>query len=193
MPTVHVIGGPNGAGKTTLAFRLIPRLTSGVEFVNADLIAQGLSAFEPEKVALAAGRIMLKRLDELANARADFAFECTLAARSFAPMLTRLKVSGYHVVVFYVWQRNADNTIQRVAERVRRGGHFVPPETVRRRFGRSWANALDLYLPLADDWTVIDNTASPPAAVAERHAPEEIVVHDLPAWQDFQRGPILDL
>ena len=104
VPTVHVIGGPNGAGKTTLAFRLIPRLTSGVEFVNADLIAQGLSAFEPEKVALAAGRIMLKRLDELASARADFAFESTLAARSFAPMLyASLKASGYRVVIFYVW------------------------------------------------------------------------------------------
>ena len=142
MPTVHVIGGPNGAGKTTLAFRLIPRLTHGVEFVNADLIAQGLSAFEPEKVALTAGRILLKRLDELAASRADFAFESTLAARSFAPMLTKLKTSGYRIVIFFVWVRTPETSVQRVAARVQRGGHHVPPEDVRRRHARSWSNAL---------------------------------------------------
>ena len=133
-PKVVVIAGPNGAGKSTAATRILQDALAVQEFVNADVIARGLSAFKPESVALTAGRVMLQRLDALAAERADFAFETTLASRSFAPWLKRLNVSGYEFHLFFVWLPTAEAAIARVQERVRSGGHHVPEATVIRRF-----------------------------------------------------------
>lgn len=121
-PKVVVIAGPNGAGKSTAATRILQDALAVQEFVNADVIARGLSAFKPESVALTAGRVMLQRLDALAAERADFAFETTLASRSFAPWLKRLNVSGYEFHLFFVWLPTAEAAIARVQERVRSGG-----------------------------------------------------------------------
>lgn len=141
MPTVIVMGGPNGAGKTTIATRLLPAL--GIRhFVNADDIARGLSAFAPESVAVEAGRLMLRRIDELAKRRESFAFESTLAARSFAVLLRRLKADGYTVRLIYVWLQRPEIAISRVAERVRRGGHQIPEETIIRRYTTGLATDL---------------------------------------------------
>src|SRR5262245_6662254 len=123
MPQVVVLGGPNGAGKTTSANALLPDSLALRQFVNADIIATGLAGFAPETAALQAGRIMLNRLEELARLQQDFAFETTLASRTFAPFLRRLQGEGYTVQVIYVWLRNPKLAVQRVAERVRRGGH----------------------------------------------------------------------
>src|SRR5206468_184298 len=147
-----VLGGPNGAGKTTSANHVLPRELGVLRFVNADTIASGLAAFAPETVAFHAGRIMLARLEELAAQRQDFAFETTLSARSYARLLRRLQADGYHVTVIYVWLHSADLAVQRVAARVRRGGHNIPKETIRRRYDRGLANFMDLYRALADDW-----------------------------------------
>ena len=153
-PLVIVIAGPNGAGKSTTAPSLLRDTLQVSEFVNADTIAGGLSAFRPDSVAIAAGRAMLERIRQLAEARAEFAFETTLASRSFAPWLARLKRNGYHVHVLFLWLESADLAVNRVTARVRLGGHDVPEGTVRRRYTRGLRNLFGLYLPLADSWHV---------------------------------------
>jgi len=149
-PLVIVIAGPNGAGKSTTAPSLLRDALQVSEFVNADTIAGGLSAFRPDSVAIPAGRAMLERIRHLAKAQADFAFETTLASRTFAPWLDRLKRSGYHVHVLFLWLESADFAVDRVAARVRLGGHDVPEGTVRRRYKRGLRNLFALYMPLAD-------------------------------------------
>ena len=133
-PSVVVLGGPNGSGKSTSAPRLLRESLKVEHFVNADALAQGLSAFRPEEVALDAGRIMLRRLDELGDQRKTFAFESTLASQVLARRLERLKQHGYLVRLVYLWLPRVELALARVAERVRAGGHDVPAAAVRRRF-----------------------------------------------------------
>ena len=164
-PQIIVIAGPNGAGKTSLSPFLLRDRSGEFPFVNADAIAAGLSAFEPESVAIEAGRIMLNRLHELSENRENFAFESTLAARSYAPWLSRLRHQGYEVHLIFVWLRSVDLAIERVAERVRRGGHHIPSQELRRRYKRGIINLFDLYMPLADAWAVYDNSDRDQAAL----------------------------
>jgi predicted ABC-type ATPase len=159
-PYVIVVAGPNGAGKSTAAPSLLRDAFNVSEFVNADTIAAGLSAFRPQTVAVSAGRIMLARMRQLAAIRADFAFETTLASRSFAPWLAGLQRSGYHVHLLFLWLPSADLAVSRVGERVRLGGHDVPEEVVRRRYGAGLKNLFHLYLPLADSWQMFDNSGA---------------------------------
>lgn len=140
MPNLVVIAGPNGSGKSTTAPRLLRDTLKVDDFINADAIAGGLSAFAPERVAFPAGRIMLRRMHELAAAGADFALESTLSSRSLAPWIVRLKARNYVFHLIYLWLSSADLAVQRVAERVRQGGHDVPAATVRRRYSRSLGN-----------------------------------------------------
>ena len=166
-PLVVVIAGPNGAGKSTTAPSLLRDALQVSEFVNADAIAGGLSAFRPDSVAIPAGRAMLVRMQQLAEAKMNFAFETTLASRTFAPRLARLRRHGYHVHVLFLWLDSADLAVNRVAARVRRGGHDVPEQTVRRRYGRGLHNLFQLYVPLADSWQLFDNSrAGRPQLVA---------------------------
>jgi predicted ABC-type ATPase len=157
-PTVIVLAGPNGSGKTTAAPKLLPDVLGVVEFVNADTIAQGLAAFGPELVALEAGAIMLSRLRQLADQRRNFAFETTLAGRSLAPWLARLIGDGYEFHLVCLWLPSADLAVARVADRVRRGGHHVPEETIRRRYHSGLRNFFRLYMPLATKWQMFDNS-----------------------------------
>lgn len=156
-PTVVVIAGPNGAGKSTAAPFVLKQALGVLEFVNADQIAVGLSAYAPETVSFEAGRIMLRRLNELAAAKVSFAFESTLSSRTFALFLTRCKAQGYRVQIFYIALPSAELAVNRVALRVKRGGHSIPQRDIERRFQRSLHNLYALYLPLADRWTVLDN------------------------------------
>ena len=156
-PTVVVIAGPNGAGKSTAAPFLLKQALGILEFVNADQIAVGLSAYSPETVSFQAGRIMLKRLHELAGSKADFAFESTLSSRTFALFLGKCQQQGYSVQIFYIALPSAALAVNRVALRVKLGGHNIPQVDVERRFQRSLHNLFELYLPLASRWTVIDN------------------------------------
>ena len=130
-PTVIVLAGINGAGKTTSSRSLLANTLKLMTFVNADIIAQGLSGFAPEAAAIRAGRIMLEQLEELATERADFAFETTLAARTYAGWLDKLRQSGYDVHLFYFWLNSPDLAIGRVSSRVKKGGHHVPEPTIR--------------------------------------------------------------
>ncbi len=157
-PQVVVLAGPNGAGKSTTAERLLVGELGVAEFVNADVIARGLSGFNSEQVAIRAGRIMLDRIHELAAARTSFAFETTLASRSFAALLSQLKQNGYVVRLNFLWLPNPEMAIDRVAARVQLGGHSIPIETVRRRYFAGLVNFFNLYQPLADDWFFFDNS-----------------------------------
>ena len=152
------MAGPNGAGKTSLAPFLLGDKVGEFPFINADAIASGLSAFDPEGVAIEAGRIMLRRLHELAEKKKSFAFESTLAARSYASPLSRLRQRGYEVHLIFVWLRSVDLAIERVAERVRRGGHAIPTKEIRRRYLRGILNLFELYIPLVDTWAIYDNS-----------------------------------
>lgn len=133
-PTTYVIAGPNGAGKTTFATEFLPDFVNCREFLNADLIAAGLSPFAPETQNVRAGRLLLERIGELSRAREDFGFETTLSGRTHAKLLTELKSSGYRIDLFFLWLPSPDLAVLRVAERVSEGGHAVPEEVVRRRY-----------------------------------------------------------
>jgi len=156
---VVVLGGPNGAGKTTAAPRLLRGTLRVEEFVNADTLAQGLSAFRPEAAAIEAGRIMLARLDHLESDRRSFAFESTLASRTLAARLMRLKAAGYSVHIIYLWLPSVDLALARIAERVRAGGHDVPADVVRRRLERGRRNFFTIFRPLASTWRLYDATS----------------------------------
>lgn len=188
MPDLVVIAGPNGAGKSTAAPLLIGGRLGVAEFVNADVIAAGLSAFSPESVAVQAGRLMLKRLDELAGAGADFAFETTLASRSFAPWIGKLRSErGYRLHLIYLWLPDAEESVRRVARRVKLGGHSVPPDVIRRRYGRGLSNFLSLYRPIADSWSLYDNSSDARlVAVREVGGPE--VVLDAEVWHMIEKA-----
>lgn len=185
-PYIIVIAGPNGAGKSTSAPFLLRDALGISEFVNADTIAQGLSAFDPEGAAFAAGRVMLKRLNELARARATFAFETTLASRSFAPWLRRQQRQGYRVHVVFLWLPSAEFAIQRVKERVRLGGHFVPDETVKRRYKVGLRNFFELYQPLANSWTFYESTKLLPELIASKTYSRERQVENLALWKEIE-------
>jgi predicted ABC-type ATPase len=188
-PTSIVLAGINGAGKTTSSRSLLANTLKLMTFVNADIIAQGLSGFNPETAAIRAGRIMLEQLDELATERADFAFETTLAARTYAGWLDKLRQSGYEVHLFYFWLSSADLAIGRVASRVKKGGHHVPEKTIRQRYGRSVRNLFDLYIPVVTSWKVYDNSrGGDPLAVAEGILGSAEKVHEAEIWSRVKRS-----
>ena len=157
-PVCIVIAGPNGAGKTTFAREFLLKDTRVIHFVNADLIAGGLSPLRPELAALAAGRIFLRELDRLAKARADFAFESTLSGLIYVHRLKRWKAAGYRIEIVYLRLRSPQLALRRIAARVKQGGHNVPRADVLRRFTRSWTNFQNSYRLLADTWSVYDNS-----------------------------------
>jgi predicted ABC-type ATPase len=186
-PSVVILAGPNGAGKSTVASDLLQDALAVDEFVNADVIARGLSGFEPDRAAIAAGRIMLARLKELAARRVDFAFETTLASRSFAPWLRDLRLSGYDMHLFFIWLSSADLAIARVADRVGMGGHYVADEVVRRRYVAGIRNFFNLYQPLATTWAVYNNSGPVPTRIAEGLASETIGVYHKDIWETIKR------
>lgn len=190
-PNVIAVAGPNGAGKSTSGPALVRDALGVTEFVDADLIARGLSAFEPDRAALAAGRVMLARMRDLARQRRSFAFETTLAARSFAPWIRRLLDDGYAFHLIYLWLPAPGLAVSRVADRVSLGGHDVPAAVVRRRYHSGLRNLLDLYLPLAETWRVYDNSGDRPRPVASGSKRETSTVADPRVWSRIRKryGP----
>jgi predicted ABC-type ATPase len=158
-PKVVVIAGPNGAGKSTLAPALLRDTFGLMEYVNADTIAQGLSAFQPETAAFEAGRVMLKRLHNLSLQRVTFAFESTLAGRAHAAWISRACQQGYEFHLLFLWLKSPELAVKRVLGRVRMGGHNIPEDTIRRRYRSGLNNFFRLYRPLTTTWTFYDNSA----------------------------------
>ncbi|MBI5244735.1 MAG: zeta toxin family protein [Elusimicrobia bacterium] len=184
-PTLYVIAGPNGAGKTTFAREFLPHFAKCAEFVNADLIAGGLSPFSAAAAAIEAGRIMLKRIRDFAAQGRDFAFETTLSGRGYLSLFRSLKGKGYRIHLLYLWLPNVQLAIRRVRDRVHRGGHGVPEDDIRRRFNRGVKNLFTEYRTLLDTWTILDNSGRRPRLIA--HAGEgRIRIIDTALFRDIQ-------
>ena len=160
MPKLYIIAGCNGAGKTTASYTVLPEMLGCKEFVNADEIAKGLSPFNPESVAIEAGRLMLQRMDDLLSEGEDFAFETTLATRSYVKFVERTQAKGYFVTLLYFWLPTPEQAIERVATRVSEGGHNIPSDVIRRRYANGIRNLTTLYTPICDYWTIYDNSAA---------------------------------
>jgi len=185
-PVAIMLAGPNGAGKTTTAMKLFKIEFRDVEYVNADVIAQGLSGGNPDAVALEAGKILLERLHALAEGRRNLAYETTGASKSFASWIKKLKTHGYAFRLYYFWLRSADAAIARVAERVRMGGHHVPDDTIRRRYDLGLRNFFKLYMPLATKWQLIDNNdVAGPLLIASGGEGLEDAVHNAILWNEL--------
>ncbi|HUY92824.1 MAG TPA: AAA family ATPase [Pirellulales bacterium] len=188
-PLIVMLGGPNGAGKSTTAKAFLRGALKVDEFVNADVIAQGLSAFQPERAAFEAGRVMLRRLKELAQERRSFAFESTLASRSFAPWIADLRTQGYEFALLFLWLPSADHAVARVAERVRLGGHDVPEAVISRRYFAGLRNFFELYQPLADMWRCYDNSrSSEPELIAAGNGRIITAIADSRCWYVVQES-----
>jgi len=166
-PRCIVIAGPNGAGKTTFARDFLPTEADIVNFVNADLIATGLSPLKPDQAAVAAARVFIGEIDRLTRAHQSFAFESTLAGVGYQKRLRRMKRDGYVLEIVYLKISSLQLALRRIAARVKQGGHNVPRADVLRRFDRSWNNFRDLYRPLADKWSVYDNSGSAPVLLEQ--------------------------
>ena len=193
MPNLYIIAGCNGAGKTTASFTILPEMLNCKEFVNADSIAAGLSPFNPESVAIEAGRLMLSRIHELMGAGVDFAFETTLATRSYVSLVKTAQELGYKVTLLFIWIDSPATAMQRVAERVVKGGHDIPSEVIERRYYRGLFNLFNLYIPICDTWMVVNNEGVTPEPVAEGGVNGESVIINQYIWsvinsQDNRNG-----
>lgn len=165
-PSVYIIAGPNGAGKTTFARKFLPRYAECNNFINADLIALGLSPFAPDAAAFPAGRLMLEEIQRFAKRGDDFSFETTLSGITYINLIRRLRTQGYAVHIFFLWVPQAELSLSRIRDRVLEGGHNVPEPIVRRRYERSIKNFLQIYRSQVDYWTLFDNSGRAPAMIA---------------------------
>lgn len=161
-PKIVIIAGPNGAGKTTFARDFLPKEAQCPQFINADLIAAGLSPFSPETVAIKAGKLMLREIQGYAARRESFAFETTLSGRGYLQHIHEWRQLGFHVSLFFLSLPTVDIAIARVAERVRQGGHDIPEAVIRRRFAAGWRNFQQCYRDAVDAWAVYDNSGDEP-------------------------------
>ena len=173
---LYIIAGCNGAGKTTASFTILPEILNCKEFVNADEIAKGLSPFQPEKVSFEAGRIMLKRIDELFLENENFAFETTLATKTYKEKVLNAKKEGYFVTLLFFWLKNTDLAKERVKTRVLEGGHNIPEDIIERRYLNGIINLFDIYLPIVDQVLIFDNSEGKHKLIAEKNFGEEISI-----------------
>ncbi len=178
---LYIIGGCNGAGKTTASYTILPEILDCKEFVNADEIARGLSPFNPNSMAIEAGKLMLKRIKELLGRDESFAIETTLATRSYVNLVHQAQAKGYKVTLVFFWLHTPELALQRIAERVKKGGHDIPNTTARRRYIAGINNLFNLYAPEVDCWMIYDNSDNPRIAVAHggRFATTEVLNESL--------------
>lgn len=167
MKTCILIAGPNGAGKTTFATEFLPKEAALENFLNADLIAAGLSPFAPERVAVEASKILLDRVRECLRRGESFAVESTLSGKAHLRLIQEARAGGYRVVLHFLKLPSVDLAIERVRRRVRKGGHNIPEEVIVRRYARGLQN-LEIYKAVADDWKVWDNSRGAPELIDEK-------------------------
>lgn len=186
MANLYIIGGCNGAGKTTASLTILPEILGCHEFVNADNIAAGISPFNVEGVAIEAGRIMLHRIDELLAAGTDFAIETTLATRSYVSLVHRAHNTGYNVSLIYIWLNSPDLAVERVAVRVKKGGHNIPEDVVRRRYRKGIANLFRLFMPVCDTWIIADNSQGILEPVARKDSEFGHIIENSDLWKAIE-------
>lgn len=185
---LYIIGGCNGAGKTTASFNILPELLNCKEFVNADEIARGLSPFQPEKVSIEAGRLMLTRIDELIQSNQDFSFETTLSTRSFINPINRAKSSGYFVTLIFFWLESVELAKDRVRKRVSEGGHHIEEEVIKRRYKLGIKNLFNLYADQVDSLLIFDNSTLESDLISEKTLNGEFMVYQ---WEKFNKLKII--
>lgn len=183
---LYIISGCNGAGKTTASYTVLPDVLECKEFVNADEIARGLSPFNPESMAIEAGRLMLQRINELLKNQQNFSIETTLATRSYTRLVHRAQEQGYKVNLIYFWLSSPDLAIQRVAQRVRNGGHDIPKEVVLRRYQAGIDNFFNIYMLCVDYWLLADNSETPRIIVAEGGRGMKMHIHHIERFNKIQ-------
>lgn len=181
-----VFAGANGAGKTTGAEHLLP-LEKIREFVNADEIARGLSPFNPSGQGVEAGRLMLSRIHSLVEQGASFAFETTLASRSFANLIREAKKQGYQIVLYYLYTDDVRINLKRIALRVKQGGHSVPTVDVRRRYTRSLKNLFDLYWDICDIIAIYDISGTKLKNIAMKFSDGSFEIKDEKLWNNLKK------
>lgn len=186
-PTCTIIAGPNGAGKTTFALEYLPEVAKCSRFINADLIAAGLSPLAPERELIAASRIFLNEIEEAIQRREDFAFETTLAGRSYLRLIKRMKAEGWQVELVYLALPSVQMSKQRVAERVKHGGHNIPVKDIERRFSRSLKNLLEAFSGVVDNCICYMNKNDQPEPVFEQRG-DERSVHNSAYYQQLLKG-----
>ena len=164
---LYIISGCNGAGKTTASYSVLPTLLDCKQFVNADEIAKGLSPFCPESVAIQAGKLMLLRIEELLTADETFSIETTLATRSYSELVKRAQEKGYKVTLLYFWLNSPELVVERVARRVREGGHNIPKDVIYRRYEKGLKNLFNIFIPIVDSWMIVDNGVEPREIIAK--------------------------
>lgn len=184
---LYVISGCNGAGKTTASFTILPDVLECKEFVNADEIAKGLSPFQPEKVSFEAGRLMLERIDHLFSDGKTFAFETTLATKSYRNKIIEAQKKGYHVTLLFFWLRKVELAIERVKTRVKEGGHNIEPDIIKRRYKNGIVNLFEIYLPLVNDAMIFDNSDGIYELIAERNNSQEINIINREKFQKLSQ------
>ena len=185
MPNLYIISGCNGAGKTTASYTILPDILDCREFVNADNIAYGISPFNVEGVAIEAGRIMLHRINELLELKADFAIETTLTTRSYVSLVQRAKEIGYKVTLLYIWLNSPELAKQRVAERVRKGGHNIPADVIERRYYKGIENFFSLFKPLCHRWIFVDNSSGSNEIIADGSGEFVNVMENAQLWANI--------
>jgi len=175
---LYIIAGCNGAGKTTASYTILPEIIECKEFVNADEIAKGLSPFQPEKVAFESGRIMINRINELLNEQETFAFETTLATRSYRNKLLKAKKQDYSITLLFFWLNNVKLAKERVKIRVKEGGHNIPEKIIERRYFNGIYNLFDIYLPIIDGALIFDNSYGKHELIAHKMGTDNLEVVD---------------
>lgn len=175
---LYIIAGCNGAGKTTASYTILPEIIDCKEFVNADEIAKGLSPFQPEKVAFESGRIMINRINELLNEQETFAFETTLATRSYRNKILKAKMQDYDITLLFFWLNNVDLAKERVKIRVKEGGHNIPEKIIERRYYNGIYNLFDIYLPIIDGALIFDNSYGKHDLIAHKMGTDSLEIVD---------------
>ena len=186
---VYIIAGPNGSGKSTFAEKFLPDYAECPNFINADLIAKGLSPFSPRTAALKAGKLVLAQIHEFAKKGIDFGFETTLSGKLYVKLFKKLREDDYQLHLFFLWLPSPQLAIERIKERVREGGHDVPIRDIRRRFYRSVANFFKLYQPFLNSWMILNNTGIRPALIA-RSASSKVVIFDKELFGEIKKMEI---
>ena len=175
---IYIISGPNGAGKTTASYTVLPKILQCKEFVNADEIARGLSPFNPESVAIEAGRLMLKRISDLLQRNESFSIETTLSSRSYFRLVEKAHSQGYDVTLLFFWLKSPQQAIERVAERVAKGGHDIPKDIIVRRYWEGLDNLFKIYMPIVDTWILVNNSETPRLIVATGGKDQTTIIKD---------------
>ena len=188
LPKLYIIAGCNGAGKTTASFTILPEILGCKEFINADEIAKGLSPFQPESVAVQAGRIMLTRMDELLQKGETFAFETTLATKSYKQKIEWAQANGYEVTLLFFWLDSPNIAKKRVAQRVAEGGHNIPLETIERRYYNGIANLFAIYIDMVDICYIFDNSEGERTPIAKKYKGGKEIIYNADLYNQMKNS-----